>query len=42
MIDIDIESYFQSLKAKWAYRVWGNGQPDSAWNFIVKNVLTIK
>ncbi len=33
---IDIESYFQSQNAKWAYRAWGNGEQNSAWNVLAK------
>ena len=36
---IDIESYLQSLKAKWDYRAWDNGEQDSAWNFLAKMYL---
>ncbi len=36
---IDIESYFQLLKAKQAYTVWDNGEKDSAWNFLGKKHL---
>ncbi len=25
--------------AKWAYRVWDNGEQDSAWNFLAKKYL---
>ncbi len=27
---IDIESYLQSIKTKWAYRAWDNGEQDPA------------
>ncbi len=36
---IDIELYFQSLKAKWAYRALANWGQDSAWNFLNKKYL---